>query len=94
MKQRTAHKESLNALRRIEGQIKGIQNMVKDEKYCIDIINQVYASIHALHRVAEKIFEKHIDHCVKDTLSGRSEIEKNKKIEEIMKVMKKFRRVS
>jgi len=94
MKYKTTHKESLNALRRVEGQIKGIQNMVNDEKYCIDIINQIYASVHALHTVAEKIFAKHIGHCVKDALSGKSEREKDKKIHEIMKVIKKFRKVS
>jgi len=87
MKHKTTHRENLNALRRIEGQIKGIQGMVKHERYCIDIIIQIYAAIHALHRVSEKILGKHIEHCVKEAFTGQSVREKGKKIEEIMKVI-------
>ncbi len=88
MKHATIHKENLNALKRITGQVKGIQGMVENEKYCIDIIIQVHAAIHALHRVGDKIFLKHLEHCVKDTFLGKSGKNKTAKINEIMQVLK------
>lgn len=88
MKHKTSHKENLNALKRINGQVEGIQRMIEDERYCIDIIIQVHAAIHALYRVGDKIFAKHLEHCVKDVLTGKSKREISEKIDEIMKVMK------
>ncbi|MBL7071747.1 MAG: metal-sensitive transcriptional regulator [Candidatus Omnitrophica bacterium] len=88
MKRKTTHVENLNALRRINGQVTGIQRMIEDEKYCIDVIIQIHAAIHALYRVSDKIFIKHIKHCVKDAFLGRSKKEKIKKIDEITRVIK------
>lgn len=88
MKHKTSHKENLNALKRINGQVEGIQRMIEDERYCIDIIIQVHAAIHALYRVGDKIFAKHLEHCVKDVFTGKSKREISEKIDEIMKVMK------
>jgi len=93
MKHKTAHRENLTALRRIEGQVKGIQKMVDDQKYCIDIVIQIHAAIHALYSVAEKIFAKHIEHCVVNAFMGKSDKEKTKKINEIMVVIKKMHKL-
>lgn len=93
MRHKTTHEENLVALRRIEGQVKGIQRMVEDGRYCIDIINQIHATINALYRVAEKIFAKHIENCVVDVFSGRSKQEKKTKIEEVLKVIKKMQKL-
>jgi len=87
MKQKTTHKEQLDALRRIEGQVKGIQKMIEEEKYCIDIVIQLHAVVNALYRVSEKIFAKHIEGCVSSAFSGRNKKEKNKKIKEISNVI-------
>ena len=57
MKQNPDHKDNLVALRRIEGQVRGVQKMVEERKYCIDILNQIYAIKGALGRVEEKILE-------------------------------------
>ncbi|RBY97525.1 CopY family transcriptional regulator [Blastococcus sp. TF02-8] len=54
----------LKRLRRIEGQIRGLQRMVEDEKYCIDILTQVSASTKALQSVALGLLEEHMSHCV------------------------------
>lgn len=94
MKYKTTHAENLVSLRRIEGQVKGVQRMVEKEKYCIDIIIQIQAAIHALYRVGDKIFVKHIGHCVKDAFRHRSEKEKDKKIEEVIKVITKMHKLS
>ena len=94
MKRKTTHRENLNALSRINGQVKGIRRMIEDKKYCIDIIIQVHAAIHALHRVSDKIFVRHIEHCVKDAFLGRSKKEKATKIDEVMTVIKKLHKLS
>ena len=61
----TADKERyLNRLRRIEGQIGGLQRMVEDDKYCIDILTQVSAATRALQSVALGLLEDHLGHCV------------------------------
>ena len=54
----------LKRLRRIEGQVRGIQRMVEDEKYCIDILTQVSAVTKALHAVSLGLVEEHLGHCV------------------------------
>jgi DNA-binding FrmR family transcriptional regulator len=61
----TPEKESyLKRLRRIEGQIRGLQKMVEDDKYCIDILTQVSAATKALQAVALGLMEDHLAHCV------------------------------
>jgi DNA-binding FrmR family transcriptional regulator len=54
----------LKRLRRIEGQVRGLQNMVEDDKYCIDILTQVSAVTRALQSVALGLLEDHLGHCV------------------------------
>jgi DNA-binding FrmR family transcriptional regulator len=54
----------LRRLRRIEGQARGLQRMVEDEKYCIDILTQVSAMTSALQSVALGLLEEHLSHCV------------------------------
>ena len=56
----------LARLRRIEGQARGLQRMVEDEKYCIDILTQVSAMTKALQAVSLGLLEEHIEHCVVD----------------------------
>jgi DNA-binding FrmR family transcriptional regulator len=92
MRHKTTHIENLIALRRIEGQIKGIQRMIKEGRYCIDIVTQLHAVIHALYGVTEKIFVKHIERCVVDAFKGKSEREKHQKISEIMQIIKNVHR--
>ncbi|TSD93805.1 metal-sensitive transcriptional regulator [Skermania sp. ID1734] len=53
-------------LRRIEGQARGLQRMVEDDKYCIDILTQVSAMTKALQAVAIALLNDHISHCVRD----------------------------
>jgi DNA-binding FrmR family transcriptional regulator len=58
--------EYLRRLRRIEGQARGLQRMVEEEKYCIDILTQVSAMTKALHSVALGLLDEHMAHCVVD----------------------------
>ena len=88
MKQVTTHKEQLLALNRVAGQIKGIQKMVEEEKYCVDIVIQLHAAVHALYRISEKVLAKHIEGCIDGAFSLGSKAERSKKIEELTGVIK------
>ncbi|SEM28547.1 metal-sensitive transcriptional regulator [Nonomuraea pusilla] len=61
--------EHLRRLRRIEGQVRGLQRMVEDDKYCIDILTQVSAATSALRSFALVLLEEHMEHCVADAVA-------------------------
>ena len=66
----TSSKEDyLKRLRRIEGQVRGLQKMVEDDKYCIDILTQVSAANKALQSVAIGLLEDHLGHCVAEAVA-------------------------
>lgn len=92
MEKNPDHENNLVALRRIEGQVRGVQRMVEDRKYCIDILNQIYAVKGALVRVEERILKKHFQHCITDAIEGSSKKEKQKKLDEILKLIQQTRR--
>jgi DNA-binding FrmR family transcriptional regulator len=87
------HSENLVALRRIEGQVRGIQRMIEEEEYCVDILNQIHAVISALARVEDKILEKHFEGCVTKAVSGNSAGDKQKKLKELLQLIHQFRKV-
>jgi DNA-binding FrmR family transcriptional regulator len=65
----SAHKDAhLKRLRRIEGQVRGLQRMVTDDAYCIDVLTQVSAATKALESVALLLLEEHLSHCVADAI--------------------------
>ncbi|WP_018179278.1 metal-sensitive transcriptional regulator [Jongsikchunia kroppenstedtii] len=66
----TRKDDYLKRLRRIEGQARGIQRMVDEEKYCIDILTQISAMTKALQMVAMGLLEDHIEHCVVDAVAA------------------------
>lgn len=73
--------ESVERLKKIEGQVRGVAKMVENEKYCINIINQIAAAKNALDGVARIIMKKHVESCVTQAiLEGRAE----EKIEELI----------
>ena len=91
-KQLTTHAKEIANLRRIEGQIRGIIRMIEEKRYCIDILLQFSAVKNALSRVEEHILENHIRGCVVQALKGSSQAEKEKKIQEVMGILAKFRK--
>ena len=60
----------LKRLRRIEGQARGLQRMVEEEQYCIDILTQVSAMTKALQAVALNLLDDHLAHCVRDAVTS------------------------
>lgn len=77
-------------LKTARGQIDGILRMVEDDQYCIDIVTQISASTAILQRASKEILRAHIDGCIRDTLTCESDIEKEIKIDELMKVLEKL----
>ena len=80
------HKDQLANLNRIEGQIRGIAKMIDDDKYCIDILNQIKAVKNAISSVEGKILKNHLQACVKDALSDDNF---DTKVEELLKTLKR-----
>ncbi|WP_188384803.1 metal-sensing transcriptional repressor [Ornithinibacillus halotolerans] len=77
----------INRLKRIEGQVRGIQKMVEDDRYCADILVQISAINAALKKVGYQVTERHMKHCVTDAVqSGQGE----EAIDELMEIMKHF----
>jgi DNA-binding FrmR family transcriptional regulator len=62
--------ELLNRLRRIEGQIRGLQQMVEADRYCIDVLTQISAVTKALQSVAVGLLDDHLRHCVADAVAA------------------------
>ena len=86
------HQGNIVALKRIEGQVRGVQRMIEDREYCIDILNQIHAVKGALSSVEEKILQKHFQHCLTTAIMGSSEKEKQQKLDEILKLINRTRR--
>jgi DNA-binding FrmR family transcriptional regulator len=85
------HKDALvKRLRRIEGQVRGIERMVEDDRYCIDILTQVGATITALESVGFKLLEDHTRHCVAEALASGREAEAQAKTEELLAAVQRF----
>lgn len=59
----------LARLRRIEGQIRGLQRMISEDTYCVDIVNQVSAATSALHKVGMSLLDDHLHHCVANAIA-------------------------
>lgn len=88
--QTTEHLEELVSLRRIEGQIKGVQKMIEEKRYCIDILTQLSSVVGAIRRVEENILNRHLRGCVLESFSTGSKEDRQKKIDEIIETLKKF----
>jgi len=87
----TTHEEQIPRLRKIEGQIRGVQRMIEEERYCIDILNQLQAVDAALKRVEANILRKHLQECVSAAVRTGSEREQDAKLDEIIKLLFRFK---
>jgi len=83
----TEREAYLKRLRRIEGQIRGLQRMVEQDKYCIDILTQVNSVTAALRAVGMGLLDDHVRHCVADSIATG---DGDEKIEELMAAVGRF----
>lgn len=72
----------------IRGHLEGVRKMIKDDRYCIDVILQNEAIIHALKRVNQIILEGHLNTCVTQAIKGKNEKERKAKIKELLEIFK------
>jgi DNA-binding FrmR family transcriptional regulator len=89
----SADKEALiKRLHRIEGQVRGIEKMVENDRYCIDILTQVGAVSTALESLAFRILDDHVRHCVAGALASGDETDALEKTEELLAAVQRFAR--
>ena len=81
---------NLKRLRRIEGQVRGLQRMVGEDAYCIDILTQVSAVQTALEQVSVRVLDGHVRHCVADAVSGDDPAEAEAKLDELMAAVQRY----
>jgi CsoR family transcriptional regulator, copper-sensing transcriptional repressor len=79
-------------LHRIEGQVRGIERMVEDDRYCIDILTQIAAVNTALESLAFTILDDHVNHCVAGALASGDPAEAEAKSQELLQAVHRFAR--
>ena len=80
----------LGRLRRIEGQVQGLQRMIGADAYCVDVLLQISAVQGALDQVQKLLLGRHIESCVTDALRSGSKIDRQRKIDELLDVFARF----
>jgi DNA-binding FrmR family transcriptional regulator len=85
-------KDTINRLRKIEGQIRGIIRMVENRRECIDIITQINAVEAALGKVQDRILRHYLEKCVAESMRTNSVEEIAQRLDEIVQVFRQFRR--
>ena len=81
----------LRRLARIEGQVRGVQKMVEDEAYCVDVLTQIAAITRALEGVSLKLLTDHTNHCVRDAVAAGGS-EADAKVDELLAAVERFAR--
>jgi CsoR family transcriptional regulator, copper-sensing transcriptional repressor len=81
-----------NRLRRIEGQVRGLQRMVEEDAYCVDILTQVAAVQTALEQVAVSVLDAHVRHCVAGAVVADGP-QADDKLDELMAAVRRFAKV-
>jgi CsoR family transcriptional regulator, copper-sensing transcriptional repressor len=79
-----------NRLRRIEGQVRGLQRMVEEDAYCVDVLTQVAAVQIALEQVAVRVLDGHVRGCVAEAVAGDDPGAAEAKLDELMAAVQRF----
>ena len=83
----------IKRLHRVEGQVRGIERMVEDDRYCIDVLTQISAVSTALESVALKILDDHVNHCVVHALASGDREAAGTKTRELLEAVRRFARM-
>jgi CsoR family transcriptional regulator, copper-sensing transcriptional repressor len=78
--------ELLTRLRRIEGQVRGLQRMLEEDRYCIDVLTQISSATRALQGVAVNLLDEHVRHCVRDAITEGADAADDK-VDEALEVI-------
>jgi DNA-binding FrmR family transcriptional regulator len=84
------NRDYLARLKRIEGQVRGLQRMVEDDTYCIDVLTQVSAATKALQSVAVGLVDEHLRHCVRDAAAGDDPAEAERVLTEATRAIERL----
>ncbi len=79
-----------NRVARIKGQIGGIERMIEEGRYCIDLVHQIRSATRALEGLATKVMERHLETCVRDAMRSEDPYDEREKVEEFIEALKKF----
>ncbi len=82
----------LKRLRKVAGQVGGIERMVADDRYCIDVVTQLSAVRAAVRRIEEEVLNDHVAHCVEHAIRSGDREEQRKKVAELMEVFSRVGR--
>jgi len=80
----------LSRLARIEGQVRGVSRMVEEERYCIDVLNQIQAIKAALKRVEEEVLKGHAAHCVAHAIRSGNARDQKQKFDELVELFSRY----
>jgi CsoR family transcriptional regulator, copper-sensing transcriptional repressor len=80
----------VSRLRKIEGQVRGIERMVADERYCIDVLTQIAAARTGLEKVALEILDGHVNHCIHDAIASGDSDAAADKSRELLEAVERF----
>jgi DNA-binding FrmR family transcriptional regulator len=84
-----SHEGELPRLRRIKGQVEGLERMILDGRYCVDILTQIKAAGSALKALEQSILKGHLQSCVRGALTAKDSFDAEKKIQEITELLAK-----
>ena len=82
----------ITRLKRIEGQVGGLQRMVAEDRYCVDLLTQIDAVRAALHKVEEQVLRAHVSHCVAGAFASGDVVEQRHKVEELIATIARMTR--
>ncbi len=82
--------KAVGRLRRIEGQVQGIQRMVEEDKYCVDILLQLTAVQGAVEQVQKLLLGQHLESCVTEAVRSGSSRDRQRKMDELLEVFSRF----
>ncbi len=86
-------KEALKKrLHRIEGQVRGIERMVEEDRYCVDVLTQIGAANRALESLAAELLDQHVRHCVTDAIASGDSNQAAAKSAELLEAVQRFMR--
>ena len=85
----TAHPKILSRLSRIEGQVRGIARMVEEDRYCIDILNQMSAIKAALAKVEGRLLQNHLENCIEGAIVAGDKKEQRRKAAELIELLER-----
>ncbi len=82
----------MQRLARVEGQVRGLQRMIEEDRYCIDVVTQISAVRAALLKVEQAVLKDHVAHCVEHAIASGDEEDQRQKVAELLEVLNRAQR--